>query len=77
MRLDEPTATHHVIALRRGGLLRQIQPVGSRVAKFEHLLADGKISPDDLDLFTVCDDPKDVTAAIFRGAEQQGFPAHP
>jgi uncharacterized protein (TIGR00730 family) len=43
----------------------------------EHLLADGKISPDDLDLFTVCDDPKDVTAAIFRGAEQQGFPDHP
>ena len=43
----------------------------------EHLLADGKIGPDDLDLFTICDDPKDVTATIFRGAEQQGFPAHP
>ena len=38
MRLDENTATHHIIALRRGGLLRQIQPVGSRVAKFAHLL---------------------------------------
>jgi len=38
MRLDEGTATHHIIALRRGGLLRQIQPVGSRVAKFAHLL---------------------------------------
>jgi len=40
MRLDEDTATHHIIALRRGGLLRQIQPVGSRVAKFEHLLVE-------------------------------------
>lgn len=40
MRLDEDTATHHIIALRRGGLLRQIQPVGSRVAKFAHLLVE-------------------------------------
>ncbi|HWK89741.1 MAG TPA: DUF480 domain-containing protein, partial [Longimicrobium sp.] len=40
MRLAEDTATHAIIALRRGGLLRQIQPVGSRVTKFEHLLAD-------------------------------------
>ena len=36
----------------------------------------GMISPEDLDLFTVCDDPKEVIAAVFRGAEQQGFPAH-
>jgi len=42
----------------------------------EHLVEEGKISPEDLDLFTVCDDPKAVAAAIFRGAEQQGFPAH-
>jgi uncharacterized protein YceH (UPF0502 family) len=40
MRLDENTATHHIIALRRGGLLRQIQPVGSRVSRFEHLMAE-------------------------------------
>jgi uncharacterized protein (TIGR00730 family) len=41
-------------------------------------LADtGKISRDDMDLFTVCDDPHDVAAAVFRGAEEQGFPAHP
>jgi len=40
MRLDEGQATHAIIAVRRRGLLRQIQPVGSRVAKFEHLLAD-------------------------------------
>ncbi|HSU16159.1 YceH family protein [Longimicrobium sp.] len=40
MRLDEDTATHHIIALRRGGLLHQIQPVGSRVTKFQHLLAE-------------------------------------
>ena len=40
MRLDEDTATHHIIVLRRGGLLRQIQPVGSRVTRFEHLMAE-------------------------------------
>ena len=40
MRLDEDTATHAIIALRRGGLLHQIQPVGSRVTKFQHLLAE-------------------------------------
>jgi uncharacterized protein (TIGR00730 family) len=43
----------------------------------DHLLEDGKISADDMDLFKVCDDPEEVTAAIFRGAEEQGFPAHP
>lgn len=49
MRLDEGTATHHIIALRRGGLLRQIQPVGSRVAKFAHLLDDVlKLGPREL-----------------------------
>jgi uncharacterized protein (TIGR00730 family) len=41
-----------------------------------HLLAEGKIAQADIDLFTICDEPRDVTAAIFRGAEQQGFPAH-
>jgi uncharacterized protein YceH (UPF0502 family) len=40
MRLDEDTATHHIIALRRAGFLRQIQPVGSRVTRFEHLLVE-------------------------------------
>lgn len=38
MQLDEEAVTPAVVALRRGGLLRQIQPVGSRVTKFEHLL---------------------------------------
>ena len=40
MRLDEDRATHAIIALRRGGLLHQIQPVGSRVTKFQHLMAE-------------------------------------
>src|SRR5204863_8220015 len=40
------------------------------------MLGHGMISAHDMDLFTVCDDPKDVAAAIFRGAEQQGFPPH-
>jgi uncharacterized protein (TIGR00730 family) len=40
-----------------------------------NLLGRGMISPEDMDLFTVCDDADAVAAAIFRGAEQQGFPA--
>jgi uncharacterized protein YceH (UPF0502 family) len=49
MRLDEDSATHAIIALRRGGLLRQIQPVGSRVTRFEHLLVDVlKLDPREL-----------------------------
>ena len=40
----------------------------------ERMLDERMISPGDLDLFTVCDDPKDVVAAVFRGAELQGFP---
>jgi hypothetical protein len=40
------------------------------------LLGRGMISPEDMDLFTVCDGPRDVAAAVFRGAELQGFPLH-
>src|SRR4051794_2833008 len=40
----------------------------------ERMVTEGKISRSDLDLFTVCDDPKDIVAAVFRGAELQGFP---
>jgi uncharacterized protein (TIGR00730 family) len=40
------------------------------------MLARGMISQGDMDLFTVCDDPRDVAAAVFRGAEEQGFPLH-
>ena len=39
MRLDEDTVMAAAVALRRRYLLRQIQPAGSRVTKFEHLLA--------------------------------------
>lgn len=42
-----------------------------------HLVERGKISHEDMDLITVCDNPKDVAAAVFKGAEQQGFPLHP
>ena len=38
MRLTEDDAIPHIVSLRRGGLVRQIQPVGSRVTKYEHLL---------------------------------------
>jgi uncharacterized protein (TIGR00730 family) len=40
------------------------------------MLARGMISQGDMDLFTVCDEPRDVAAAVFRGAEEQGFPLH-
>jgi hypothetical protein len=40
------------------------------------LVEDGKISPEDVDLFTVCDEPEDVVSAVFRGAEALGFPEH-
>lgn len=40
MRLDEDAVVHAAVALRRRGLVRQIQPAGSRVTKFEHLLGD-------------------------------------
>ena len=40
----------------------------------ERLLGEGKIAEPDLDLIELCDDPKDIVAAIFRGAELQGFP---
>ena len=42
----------------------------------EQLLAREMISASDLDLFTVCDDADQVAAAVFKGAEQQGFPPH-
>jgi hypothetical protein len=49
MRLDEDGAMPSIIALRRGGLVRQIQPVGSRVTKFEHLMAEElKLGPREL-----------------------------
>lgn len=40
MRVDEGAVIPATVALRRRGLLRQIQPAGSRVTKFEHLLGD-------------------------------------
>ncbi len=38
MRLGEDAVIPATVALRRRGLLRQIQPAGSRVTKYEHLL---------------------------------------
>jgi hypothetical protein len=49
MRLSEDVLEPAIIALRRGGLLRQIQPVGSRVTKFQHLMAEElKLDPREL-----------------------------
>jgi uncharacterized protein (TIGR00730 family) len=40
----------------------------------ERVEADAKISPVDLDLITICDEPHEVVAKVFAGAELQGFP---
>lgn len=40
MRLDEDAVVPAAVALRRRGLLRQIQPAGSRVTKYEQLLGE-------------------------------------
>lgn len=40
MRLDEDAVVPATVALRRRGLLRQIQPAGSRVTRFEQLLGE-------------------------------------
>jgi len=40
----------------------------------ERLVGEGKIAPHDMELIQLCDDPKDIAAAVFRGAELQGFP---
>jgi uncharacterized protein (TIGR00730 family) len=39
------------------------------------MLAEGKISPDDLHLLQVTDDPEAVVAAVAAGVARQGFPA--
>lgn len=40
MSLDEETVSHATDMLRRRGLVRSIQPIGSRVQKFQHLLGE-------------------------------------
>ena len=40
MQLDEDTVTQAIVPLRRRSLLRAIQPAGSRVTKYQHLLAE-------------------------------------
>jgi uncharacterized protein YceH (UPF0502 family) len=40
MALDEGAVTHSITALRHRGLVRSIQPVGSRVPRYQHLLSE-------------------------------------
>ena len=40
MRLDEDVISEAIVPLRRRSLVRSIQPMGSRVTKYQHLLAD-------------------------------------
>ena len=39
----------------------------------ERMLAEGKIAPADLELFTTTDDPDEVVGVVKRGAERQGL----
>jgi uncharacterized protein (TIGR00730 family) len=41
----------------------------------KRVLAEGMISPDDLDLITVCDDPEAAVRALATGAARQGTPS--
>lgn len=64
MQLDEDALIPATVALRRRGLLRQIQPVGSRVTRFEHLLADElQLGPRELAVLGVL---------MLRGAQTPG-----
>src|SRR5919202_619910 len=38
------------------------------------VLGEGRVSPEDVGLIDVCDDPHEVVAKVFAGAELQGFP---
>jgi len=38
----------------------------------ERMLADGMISPEDLDLFIICDEPHEVADHVIAAAEAQG-----
>ncbi len=40
MQLDDETVTESIVTLRRRSFLRAIQPAGSRVTKYQHLLAE-------------------------------------
>ena len=54
MQLDEDTVTEAVVALRRRSLVRAIQPAGSRVTKYQHLLEDAlDLNPRELALLGV------------------------
>jgi uncharacterized protein YceH (UPF0502 family) len=64
MRLDEDTLVPATVALRRRGLLRQIQPAGSRVTKFEHRL--------DEDLRLVRPELAVLGVLMLRGAQTPG-----
>ncbi|MBV9881059.1 MAG: DUF480 domain-containing protein [Gemmatirosa sp.] len=64
MRLDEDAVTIAVVALRRRGLVRAIQPAGSRVTKYEHLLAHGP-NLDARELAVLC-------VLMLRGPQTQG-----
>lgn len=64
MQLDDDTVNEAIVTLRRRSFLRAIQPAGSRVTKYQHLLADA------LDL-----DPREIAllgVLMLRGPQTPG-----
>lgn len=54
MQLDDETVNEAIVTLRRRSFLRAIQPAGSRVTKYQHLLADAlDLDPRELALLGV------------------------
>lgn len=64
MHLDEEQVSEAIVALRRRSLLRAIQPAGSRVTKFQHLLNDA-LDLDAREVALLC-------VLMLRGAQTPG-----
>lgn len=64
MHLDEAQVSESIVALRRRSLLRAIQPAGSRVTKYQHLLADA-LTLDAREVALLC-------VLMLRGAQTPG-----
>jgi len=64
MHLDDAKVTEAIVGLRRRSLLRAIQPAGSRVTKYQHLLGDA-LTLDARELGLLC-------VLMLRGAQTAG-----
>ena len=64
MRLEEPEVNEAMVSLRRRSLLRAMQPIGSRVTKYSHLLTDA-LALDERELAV-------LGVLLLRGAQTAG-----